>query len=378
MTDILVIGGGVIGLSITYKLLGRGLKVTLLERGPLASEASWAGAGMLPYGQPSPENSPIDQLRAASATRWPEWVQSIEQITHFSSEYVTSGMVEVRQQQSPAEFQAEQSRWREQGVETVECSETDLQTTFPFIGTTAVSGIQSAYYQPQFAHVRNPRHLKNLTTACLSLGATIIEHSPVEQFVLTGERLTQVKSARGSFAADQFVLATGAWSGHLSSQFSSSSPQLPQLPVTPVKGQLVLLKLPSRQFAPVIQQGLRYVVPRLDGHVLVGSTEEHTGFDKSSSADGVANLLQFAISLVPQLKEAELVTHWAGLRPHAPAGIPYLGRWPGLSNLMVACGHYRNGLQMSPITAHLIAQLAMGEQPEFDLAPYSPARTINQ
>jgi glycine oxidase len=376
MTDILVIGGGVIGLSITYELLNRGLKVTLLERGPLASEASWAGAGMLPYSQQRPDSPPVDQLRAASATLWPEWVQTIEQITHFSSEYVTSGMLEVRESQSPAQFEAEQSHWKEQGVETVECNAADMATKFPFISTSRISPVQPAYYQPQFAHVRNPRHLKNLTTACLSLGATIIEHSPVEQFVFNGERLQQVKSACGLFAADQFVLATGAWSGQLSSQFSSSSPHLPQLPIAPVKGQLVLLKLPSKQFAPVIQQGLRYVVPRLDGHVLVGSTEEHTGFDKSSSADGVANLLQFAISLVPQLKEAELVTHWAGLRPHAPAGIPFLGQWPGIHNLMVACGHYRNGLQMSPITAHLIAQLAIGEQPEFDLAPYSPARTI--
>ena len=139
------------------------------------------------------------------------------------------------------------------------------------------------------------------------------------------------------------------------------------IPVKPVRGQIVQLQLPAQPFRCVVELGRRYLVPRRDGLILIGSTEEHAGFAKHTTTEGVAGLLDFAKSLVPSLAHAEVVNTWAGLRPGSPDELPLLGPVPGFSNVFIGAGHFRSGLQMSPATGTILADLMLGETPRISL-----------
>jgi glycine oxidase len=159
-----------------------------------------------------------------------------------------------------------------------------------------------------------------------------------------------------TYTAGRFCIASGAWSRPLLMQAGCESP------LEPVRGQIVLLNAQPLPFGQIIQSGPRYLVPRPDGRILIGSTEEHVGFDKRNTAAAVAELIDFAVSLVPALAEATYERSWAGLRPCTPDGLPYLGQVPETRNLFVAAGHFRAGLQMSPATAVLMREVLL-EQP---------------
>jgi len=166
--------------------------------------------------------------------------------------------------------------------------------------------------------------------------------------------------------ADDVVLSAGAWSGDLLRTLGL------ELPVEPVKGQMILFKC-AEDFLPsmVLAKG-RYAIPRRDGHILVGSTLEHAGYDKTPTDEALASLKASAIELLPELEGAEVVGHWAGLRPGSPEGVPYIGRVPGHDGLWLNCGHYRNGLVLAPASCQLFADLLTGVEPIIDPAPYAP------
>ncbi|MCY1368913.1 Glycine oxidase [compost metagenome] len=186
-------------------------------------------------------------------------------------------------------------------------------------------------------------------------------------FVREDGRVVGVSTAEGEVRADRVVLAAGAWSGELLGLLGMS------LPVEPVKGQMILFKC-AADFLPamVLAKG-RYAIPRRDGHILVGSTLEHAGFDKTPTTDALESLKASAFELLPQLADAELVGHWAGLRPGSPEGIPFIGPVPGADGLWLNCGHYRNGLVLAPASCRLLADLMLGRAPIIDPAPYAPA-----
>jgi glycine oxidase len=142
----------------------------------------------------------------------------------------------------------------------------------------------------------------------------------------------------------------------------------------PIRGQIVLFRCHEPPITRIINEGSRYLVPREDGRVLAGSTEEEVGFDKRTTAEAIADLTEFARDLVPALREATIEKTWAGLRPGSFDGLPYLGRLPGLMNAYVAAGHFRNGLFLSTATAVVMSQLIRGEQPEVDLSPFRVGR----
>ncbi|MNR09214.1 Glycine oxidase [compost metagenome] len=163
------------------------------------------------------------------------------------------------------------------------------------------------------------------------------------------------------------VLTAGAWSGDL------LRPLGLELPVEPVKGQMILYKC-AEDFLPsmVLAKG-RYAIPRRDGHILVGSTLEHAGYDKTPTGEALESLKASAVELLPALADATPVAHWAGLRPGSPEGIPYIGEVPGYAGLWLNCGHYRNGLVLAPASCQLFADLLLGREPIIDPAPYAPA-----
>lgn len=366
MMDVNIIGGGVIGLSIAYELVKQGLTVAVFDRQQFGQEASWAGAGMLPPAKMECATTPAGQLRAASQPLWPEWSRCLQDESGIDNGYLNCGGLHVSLSEEVADWQGYVDDWRRTGTVVEELDSVSLRERAPFLSEQ----IQSGFYLPEMGQVRNPRHMKALLSACASQGVSLHAGAPVVGFKTEGENVMGVQTPSAFHRAGQTVIAGGAWSPEVLSRLGI------QCDLIPVQGQIVLLSMKRLPFREVIEAGRRYLVPRSDGKILIGSTEKQAGFNKENTAEGVAGLIAFAQSVVPGLKEATFERAWAGLRPKSIDGLPYLGRVAGYQNLIMAAGHYRDGLQLSPITAKLIRQLICGEEPEISLEPFSCCRGI--
>jgi glycine oxidase len=206
--------------------------------------------------------------------------------------------------------------------------------------------------------------LKALRAACAQRGVEITTGAAVEDFEIAHERVTGALTAEGTIRAERYCLTTGSWTAFVARRLGI------ELAIRPIRGQIALLNSGDAWLRRIINEGPRYLVPRGDGRVLVGSTEEEAGFDCRTTAGGVATLLDFALSLCPRLRRANVEATWAGLRPATIDGRPYLGPAPGLANLFVAAGHFRSGLQLSPATAVVLGELIRGVKPQVDLADF--------
>lgn len=361
MADVVIIGGGVIGLSLAYELSGRGVRVSVLERGELGREASWAGAGILPPGNPSGAADTLALLRAHSSVLYKQWSERLREETGIDNGYRRCGGLEVAvEEEDAAGLRAAADLWTAEGIEAEAVSAASLADLEPALGKR----IRLAYHLPGMAQVRNPRHLKALAGACAARGVELRTGVPVEGFECAGGRARAVRTAEGNVGGEGFVAASGAWTRSLLAGAGI------EVRVKPIRGQIVLLNTPGPLLRRVVVEGPRYLVPRPDGRLLIGSTEEDAGFDKRTTPGGVRGLLEFAFRLVPGLDAAHFERAWAGLRPASADGLPYLGVVPGMKNLFVAAGHFRSGLQMSPATAVVMAQLLLGERPLIPLEPF--------
>jgi glycine oxidase len=224
-------------------------------------------------------------------------------------------------------------------------------------------GLRACFF-PQMAQLRNPRHVKALLAACQQLGVTLRPGCPVHGFDRHGSRIAALRTAAGTLTAGRFLLAAGAWSGGLLEMLGC------QPVVFPVRGQIALLSSSPPLLRRILLEGKRYLVPRPDGRVLVGSTEEDAGFDKRTTAAAIADLLSLAQRLVPGLAHAHLEQCWAGLRPGSADGLPFLGPVPGLDNVFVAAGHFRAGIQLSPATALVVKELLLEQPLTVPLEPF--------
>jgi glycine oxidase len=353
MPDVIVVGGGVIGLSIAWELAGHGLSVRVLEQGAFGREASWAGAGMLPPGTLRNARTPEARLRGAAHEVWPEWSKSLTSITGLENGYHRCGGLEVRLADAVEEnFQRDLTALQAEEVVVDSENVTEIRERCPVLNPE----ITAAYSLPDFCQVRNPRHLQALQVGCSIRGVELVSGSPVHQIETYAERIDSVHCGETRHQAAEFIFAGGAWSGNLLGQLGI------KLQIEPVKGQMVLLRATPPPFRCVIQVGHRYLVPRTDGRILVGSTEERTGFDKRNTTEAIGDLIRFAQQVVPCLKDAAFETCWAGLRPHSRNGRPFIGRIPQLSNASIAAGHYRYGLHLSPVTAILIRQVLLHQR----------------
>lgn len=358
MCDVVVVGGGVIGLSTAFELAGQGLSVRVLDQGQPGHESSWAGAGMLMPGNPEWAITPEARLRAASHVLWPEWARQLHELTGIDPGYFTCGAVEVRPDAvgDDETLTKEVQIWQSEGVRVEALDDAALHTQFPALAPN----LRQGYFLPDFAQVRNPWLIKALQAGCQQRGVELFPGHPVLGFEHNGQRVHTARTPSGEFAAGQFVIAAGAWSRMLANEVGCSAD------VEPVRGQIVLLETRPLPFTSVIQAGLRYLVPRKDGRILIGATEEHVGFDKRTTGAAIRGLLEFAERLVPSLAEAKFDRAWCGLRPYRP-GLPLIGMSPRYENVALAVGHFRAGLQLSPITARLVRQCLLGEAPAVPL-----------
>ncbi len=368
--EVAIIGGGIIGLSLAWELGRRGVKVRVLEQGQPGREASWAGAGILPAAKALPDDPPEVHLAQLSCQLHRQWAQLLREQTGIDTGYRPCGGLYLPE--SPLQLSSlkhlatelgqrgMQVQWL-QGTVLREC-EPALATNLPWL-QDAPAGL----LVHEDAQLRNPWHLRALMAACLRSGAELMPGAGVWQMHRSGQSW-QLLTSQGTFHAEKVCLCAGAWSPAVATWLNW------HLPVEPVRGQIVLLRTPKPLLQRVVNLGPRYLVPRPDGRVLIGSTEERVGFDKRTTAQGVQGLLELAVKLVPSLAQAEVEKSWAGLRPATPDRLPVLGPVPGKPGLFVATGHFRNGVLLSPGTAVVMADVIQGRKPPVDLSPFDPAR----
>jgi len=363
-TDVLVVGGGIIGLTSAYFLAREGLRVLVVDKGDLGQEASWAGAGIIPPGNPATARTPFDQLRAHSALRFADLSRELRERTGIDNGYVRCGGLEISPQPYSRDHVADDEEWHGEGVFTEVFDEPKSRLIEPAL----VAGLGKAIFLPDMAQLRNPRHLKALAAGCRALGVILSPGIEVRSFSVKDRRVTEAQTDSETLSADKFLIATGAWTDPLLAPFGW------QPGIRPVRGQIALLQPDKPILQHIIVRGSQYLVPRADGRVLVGSTEENVGFDKRTTAVAIHQLLELAFSLVPELAEAPLERCWAGLRPGSPDGLPFLGPVPDIENLFVAAGHFRAGIQLSIGTAMLIKEMLLGQPTTISGEPFRLVR----
>jgi len=330
--DVSVIGGGIIGLTCAYLLAKEGFAVEVLDRGELGQEASWAGAGIIPPGNSSHAATPLDRLRAIGSEQFPTLSNELRELTGIDNGYLRCGGIEFLD----AGDREALNLWANEGIVFERLTLSTLRDCEPSIGDAPAE----AFLLPDCAQVRNPRHLKALIAACKRLGVRLSPHTPVTDF-----RADEV---------GRVLIAAGAWSQVLLARSGG-------IPVQPVRGQIVLLRTPTPLISRVLMFGKHYLVPRSDGRLLVGSTEEpEAQFEKANTPRAVAELTAFATRLVPALSSAEWERCWSGIRPGTTDGLPLIGPVPGMDNIYVATGHFRAGVQLSIGTAQVITELFTG------------------
>ncbi|MCW2996780.1 MAG: glycine oxidase ThiO [Solirubrobacterales bacterium] len=359
--DVLVVGGGIVGLAIAWRARSRGLSVTLCERGGLPSyvAASHVAAGMLaPVAEADAQERALLTLGLDSAARWPAFAQELQEAAGIDVGYRTCGTLVVARDRDEAEHVDREIRLREAlGVPVARLLPSAARRLEPALAPA----IRAAFHAPA-DHAVDPRAVcEALVIACeragvvLRTGAVVASVAPGAVTLADGERL----------AAGRVVIAAGAWSARVQG--------LPGLCVRPVKGQLLRLNARAGE-APLLDHVVRwdggYLVPRVDGRVVLGATMEDRGYDTAVTALGVYELLRDAGELVPGVLELDLEAAIAGLRPATPDNAPLLGGW---ENVVLACGHHRNGVLLTPVTADRIGSLLGDEDPGIDPA-FAPAR----
>jgi glycine oxidase len=374
--DAVVVGGGVIGLGIAWRAALAGMAVTVVDEAP-GRGASWAAAGMLaPVTEVHYGERPLLSLNLAAAARWPAFAAEVEEASGLPVGYRPGGTLAVaRDADDNAALEDLYQFQLRCGLEVERLRSRECRQLEPGLAPSIRGGILAAGDH----QVDNRALVEALLAACQRAGVRMVRARVAELAVEAG-RVTGVLLASGgpvpsradgeTLAAGVVVLAAGCWSGGLRGLAAEVLP-----PVRPVKGQLLYLRGPADQ--PLCSRNVRglevYVVPRTDGRVVVGATIEEQGFDTTVTAGAVADLLRAALELLPDVAELELAETVVGLRPGSPDNAPMLGP-AGPDGLVVATGHYRNGILLTPVTADAIAELLVtGRVPEM-IAPFAPGR----
>ncbi|MEA2079786.1 MAG: FAD-dependent oxidoreductase, partial [Pseudomonadota bacterium] len=339
-----------------------GMHVTILERGQPARESSWAGGGILSPLYPWRYPDPVSELARWGQRFYPQLCQRLEEASGIDPQWTPSGLLIADIEDRDA-----MQRWATRfGVHLEVLDGAGAQQLEPRLGRIP----EPVAWLPEVAQVRNPRLVKSLRVTLENTGVEIRSQSPARGWKIEGDRVKAVRTPDAEIGADYFIVASGAWTAGLLEATGLT------LPIEPVRGQMLLFKGPPGLVSRITLYKGRYVIPRRDGHVLVGSTLEYAGFEKQTTQQGLQDLKQSAFELIPDLAAQPIVQHWAGLRPGSPDGIPMTGPHPELVNLFINAGHFRNGVVLGPATARLLADQLLERSPELDPQPYLPENRV--
>jgi glycine oxidase len=354
--DAIVVGAGIIGLSLAIELNKQGLRVLVVEKGEPGREASWAAGGML-VDFPGETPAVLQELATASARMYPEFVHELEDESRLKIDLRSVGtllLAGVGTGHSPATTRA--------------CP---LPRPLAELEPALSDGPQPRF-TALFVEERcvDPRHL---TAAALAAarhrGIDFSSGDHVLSVELADGKASGVRTNKTQFAAGMVVNCAGAWAGQIGPH---------PFPTRPVKGQMLCAVMPEKELVRHVVRTLGrtpdvYLIPRSDGRMLIGATVEEAGFDKQTVPETIQKLRQAAVDLVPRLADARILEAWAGLRPGTPDGLPILGATP-TPGYFVATGHFRDGILLAPVTAKLMGQMMTGQRPQIDMSKFRANR----
>lgn len=369
--EVVIIGGGIIGLTIARALALRGVNdICLIERLALGTEASSAAAGMLAPQSEADASDDFFSLACKSRDLYSDFAASLLEETGTDVELDTTGTLYLAFNDHDQHEIDQRYEWQSRAGLTVEkVSATDALKLEPRINPT----VQSALRFPCDIQVENRRLLSALANSVAKLNVKVLTGTEVESVILTSGRIDAVKTAQGTVSCRKVIVAAGCWAGSLSflegQKVSRSGWQ-----IEPVRGQMISFDTKPQVTRHVIYSARGYIVPRRDGRLLAGSTSEHAGYAKLTTGGGINSILTNAIQIAPTISDLPMVDSWAGLRPRAPDGLPVIGPCDEIAGLFYATGHYRNGILLAPVTGELIARAVIGDDVSTLVAPFSPNR----
>ncbi|MEL6928226.1 MAG: glycine oxidase ThiO [Cyanobacteria bacterium J06600_6] len=351
--DILIVGGGVIGLAIAIELKRQGASVTVVSQ-DFTQAAAHAAAGMLAPLAEKLTSAPLLDLCLRSRWLYPEWTQKLEELTGIDTGYLPCGILAPTYRQPEKIAEADNAVWLDRA---------SIKLYQPGLSDRVVGG----WWYPEDGQVDNRCLMRSLLQAARTLGIELKEGVRVKAIQQQQGRVNGVLTDIGQLSADQYVLAAGSWSS-----------QLIPLPVRPVKGQMLALKMPQKLHQPQPLQRVLYgdgvyLVPRQDGRLIVGATVEEVDWTPFNTPRGIQTLLGKTTELYPAAADWQIEEMWWGFRPGTPDELPILGR-SNCENLFLATGHYRNGILLAPITATLMADLILEERSDPLLTEFSYQR----
>lgn len=364
---IVIVGGGICGLSIGWYLAREGRSVTVMERGEAGHGATWAAAGMIAaHVEAEPGEEALLPLMLESRDLWPAFADELEAASGVSVEYRDEGILAVALDRDDAEhLRFMYDYHRSLGLEMEWLSGQQARELEPHVNGNVTAGVLS----PHDHQVDSRKVALALKAAFLKAGGELRENAEVTELLTEGDRATGVRVGGEAVAAETVVLAAGAWSRNI-----AGLPEAARPPVRPVKGQMLSLRMGDVPLISHVVWGPRvYLVPHRDGTLLVGATVEEQGFDESLTAGGIYDLLRRAWETLPGIYDLPVEEMWAGFRPTSRDDAPLLG--PSvLDGLVIATGHHRSGILLAPVTARAISHYILsGEVPD-DVKPFSPAR----
>lgn len=367
-SDILIIGSGVIGLSLARELHKKGAgKITVLERGKFGRESSFAAAGILAPNDESEKYSVLFEICMESKRLYPNFAEQLFAETGVDVELDQSGSLYLAFSEADvAEIRRHLYWGKSVSLDVKQLSAEDVRKFEPFVSPDVREGL----FFPDDWQVENRKLLVALKKYAELNCIEIIENAEVKNLIIENGKTVGAETSDKKFFAETTVLATGAWT----SLIKSGENVLPLPEIKPIRGQMLSFKTAKRLFSTVIYSPRGYLVPRIDGRILIGATVEDAGFDKNLTEDGIKYLLETAFEISPHLKGLKIFDQWAGLRPFTADGLPILGAFREIENLHVATAHYRNGILLAPLTAKILAENIVENLESKYLETFSPKR----
>jgi len=363
--DVIVVGAGVVGCSVAYHLAEKGVKrVVILERGDIGGEASGAAAGMLAPQCEAAGPGPFLDFCLAARQYYERLAPNLKELTRIDIEYLRWGILYLLDEEGDEAAEGRYRWQKELGLAVERLTPEEVGKLEPGL-TKEIAG---ALFFPGDHHVNNTELLRALAQGAQALGVRIVEGCPVRGFLYEGDGVAGVRTPDEIYTAAHIILCAGAWSGQLGALLGR------RIPVEPARGQILYAELaepPLRH--PVWGRG-GYLVPRLNGGLIVGSNVEYVGFEKNVTLGGIHSFSALALTLLPGLSEQPFTRAWAGLRPHSRDGLPLIGPVADLDGVYIATGHFRNGILLGPLTGRLLAEMVLSERPSFSLEAFAPQR----
>ncbi|MEW6125470.1 MAG: glycine oxidase ThiO [Acidobacteriota bacterium] len=357
-SDVLIVGGGVIGCSVALRLAQAGLKVTLVERDRIGAEASRAAAGMLSPQAEASEPGAFFDLCRESKLRYRDFVAELKTFSGIDAEYRDEGTLVVALPDDKPGLD-EWAAWQiAAGLPIEKLTADDLHRFEPNVTKSATGAI----FLTEDHQVENRLLMDALAVAIRRLGVEVIEQSAVQSLLIEAGQVQGVQLEGQKIYSGAVIVAAGSWSGALLEPLGF------HIKTIPARGQMLAVR--GSAFRHVLHSSRIYLVPRSDNRILIGATVEYAGFEKAITAKSIHALLDGAIELVPAMADAEIIETWSGFRPDTPDHLPIIGQ-TAIANLWLATGHFRNGILLAPITASLLTQSILNGHTADALKPFS-------